>query len=271
MTASSLHYDTPENVRIECRPAGLGTRFIAWLIDTIVVYLLLIFTGIAIIVLAAVFHETLDDVSEYFQFDDEKNPEQLGMYLLGLFMLAWGFSSLVYFGLSEWFLRGQTLGKRLCRLRTVKADGFSLDAASILLRNVMRVADQLPVLWIVPVVSRLGQRLGDMVAGTIVISEEINELARVREVLATRNASDAMFRFDHSRLSRLGPADIDAMERLLDGWGRLSPDKKTQLLSRIIPAICRKIQMEPPESIHGLRFLEELLAAEYRRQDRRLQ
>ena len=41
---------------------------------------------------------------------------------------------------------GQTLGKRMCKIRVVKADGFALDAVSVFMRNVFRVADHLPIL-----------------------------------------------------------------------------------------------------------------------------
>ena len=108
------------------------------------------------------------------------------LYVAGLMMLIWGLGSFAYFGGCELLLRGQTLGKRLSQIRVVKVDGFQLDAASILVRNIFRVVDHLPPMWILPFLSRLGQRAGDMVAGTLVVHDAPTELSPIRTVLAER-------------------------------------------------------------------------------------
>ena len=73
----------------------------------------------------------------------------------------------------EWLLRGQTLGKRLLRLRVMDATGLRLRFSQVLMRNLLRAVDCLPVLYLVGgavcLVSRRGQRLGDLAAGTVVV------------------------------------------------------------------------------------------------------
>ena len=144
------------------------------------------------------------------------------MYFVGIATLVMGLASFVYFGASELFLRGQTFGKRACKIRVVKTNGFALDAGSILLRNLFRVADHIPLLWIVPVVSQQSQRFGDMVAGTIVVNDQTEDLSSVRQQLAERPAAEARFRFDHAKLGRLRPSDVEAVERILERWPSLS-------------------------------------------------
>jgi uncharacterized RDD family membrane protein YckC len=81
--------------------------------------------------------------------------------------------SLVYMMLAEWLWRGQTVGKRLLRLRVVDAAGLRLEPSQVIVRNLMRLVDGLPALYLVGgitcLVSRHRQRLGDLAAGTAVI------------------------------------------------------------------------------------------------------
>jgi uncharacterized RDD family membrane protein YckC len=73
----------------------------------------------------------------------------------------------------EWLMRGQTLGKRLLRLRVMDATGLRLRFSQILMRNLLRAVDSLPALYLlggaVCLLSRRGQRLGDLAAGTVVV------------------------------------------------------------------------------------------------------
>ena len=75
----------------------------------------------------------------------------------------------------EWFWHGQTLGKRTLRLRVFDANGLKLSFAQIAIRNLMRFIDSLPFLYLVggtsAVLTRRHQRLGDLVANTIVIQK----------------------------------------------------------------------------------------------------
>ena len=81
--------------------------------------------------------------------------------------------SLLYGILTEWFWRGQTIGKRLLGLRVVEASGLRLRPSQIIVRNLLRFVDLLPALYLVGgvccVLSSRRQRLGDIASGTIVI------------------------------------------------------------------------------------------------------
>lgn len=282
---SAIQFETPENVQLSYKPAGLGTRFLAWFVDGLIIFigliLLLFFAviaGAASDSLLKSITDPLREASDGFDPRDPESAQRVMLYLIGLWMLVWGLGSFFYFGVSELCLRGQTLGKRASKIRVVKVDGFALDGVSILVRNVFRVVDHLPVLWIVPLLSARSQRFGDMIAGTIVIEDEPAKLAGPRQTLANRSAADARFRFDAGQLKKLRPQDIQAVEQLLERWAEISADRREQFVTTIVNSLCSRLECEPPLAGADARsatdsrhvFLEDLLAAEYRRQNRQL-
>lgn len=255
-----VRFETPENINVSYAPTGLGTRFIAWFVDEILMtfaFLLLVCVGSAL---------AFQSLLEGFDLD----PADAAMYIFGVLVLIWNLASFVYFGCFELFMRGQTPGKRSAGVRVVKADGFSLDPFSVLVRNVFRLVDQLPPLWIVPLLSEKGQRFGDMAAGTLVVVEAPVQISSVRDVLSSRPAPDSKFRFDGTALERLHPQDFAAVEQFLERWGRLNQMERDRFSSQIVPALAKRLDADLPEPGDRIRFLEDLLAAEYRRQSRSL-
>lgn len=89
---------------------------------------------------------------------------------VGFFLLSQGYR--IY---TEWRWRGQSLGKRMLRLRVVDERGLRLTFAQVVLRNLLRFIDALPLAYLVggvaALVTRRGQRLGDLAAGTLVVWE----------------------------------------------------------------------------------------------------
>ena len=75
----------------------------------------------------------------------------------------------------EWRWRGQTIGKRLFGLRVIDVHGLRLQFPQIALRNLLRPIDALPLFYLVggaaTLFTRLGQRLGDLAANTVVAHE----------------------------------------------------------------------------------------------------
>jgi uncharacterized RDD family membrane protein YckC len=261
----SYRFETPENVQVSYAAAGLGTRFLAWFVDQLLVW---IFTILLIIALA-VAGVSLQGLFSDFEGEWDED-QQAALYFVGLIMLVWGFGSFAYFCGCELLLRGQTPGKRALKIRVVKADGFQLDAASIVVRNAFRVLDQLPPMWIIPFVSRRSQRAGDMVAGTLVVSDAPAELSSVRAALAQRSSADVQFRFDSAMLKRITGEEFAAIERVLDRWPDLAAEQRESLLTAYAAPLAKKLRIEPPPAELRLRFLEDLLLAELRRRDRQL-
>ncbi len=266
-----IDFETPENITISYQVAGTGTRFLAWFADNIFLTLICLVLLVVFVAFGASVDSVFSDLFEPGGSDaDSRDGSQFSLIFLGVWLMIWSLGGFLYFGLSELIFRGQTIGKRMSKIRVVKADGFSLDPTSILIRTLFRVVDQLPPLWIVPVLSTSSQRLGDMVAGTIVISDEPTEISSVRETLGSRSEADSKFRITGAMLKRSQPADFATIESILERWSSLSPVERIALTEKIVPAMTQRLQTEVPSVEDHQQYLEDLLAAEYRRQSRSL-
>jgi uncharacterized RDD family membrane protein YckC len=259
---SGIEFETPENVRLSYQLAGPGTRFVAWFMDTILMSLMAVVVFIGALIAGA----SADIIGQ----DRYGKSSHAVLYSLGLFWIAYSLGNLLYFGGCELLLRGQTIGKRSMRIRVVKADGFSLDPLAIFLRTIFRVVDHLPPLYIVPILTTKGQRLGDLVAGTVVVTDEKTELGTLHDEFAAQRIADSQFQFDATILKRAREQDVAAVEKLLERWPKLADIDREQLLQRMVPPLAARLKVECPPAAEMHTFLHDLLAAEYRRQHRKL-
>lgn len=129
--------------------AGLVQRAVALIIDQILI-------GVALVVLifAGVLSTSMSAGAV--------------IAIMGVQWVLW----LVYFTFFEGS-SGQTIGKRFMNIRVISADGSDLSYTQALVRSLLRIVDSLPTLYILGIilviVTRERQRLGDMVAGSVVI------------------------------------------------------------------------------------------------------
>jgi uncharacterized RDD family membrane protein YckC len=144
-----LRIATPEGVTIDLILAGLGSRFVASLIDLTLKGLLIVGALVAAV-----------------QIGD------LGIALYSIISFA------IYFGYDvafEVLANGRTPGKRWTGLRVLRDDGRPVDLLSSMIRNVVRLVDGLPLSYVPAMISILAtkhnQRLGDLAASTIVVRE----------------------------------------------------------------------------------------------------
>lgn len=152
---------TPEYVEFNFVLAGLMSRFLALLIDTVVSFLLTTVLFIAMGIITALAGLGLGSTAA-----------ELGMaaQFVVWFVIDWGYMVLLE---SAW--SGQTIGKRVMGLRVIQDTGVRVGPLQALLRNLVRPVDKLPVFYlvggVVALLSGTQQRLGDLLAGTIVIRE----------------------------------------------------------------------------------------------------
>jgi uncharacterized RDD family membrane protein YckC len=164
---AETHYiDTPEQVGLEYSVAGVGSRFVAALLDALIVFAFYFLEGIllALFLSGAGNADKLDALGKWF----------IAFFVFINFAVFWG-----YFALFEAYWHGQTPGKRAMKLRVIKDSGRQITLFESLARNLLRVVDYLPSLYLVGVITMLcnrrNQRLGDLVAGTIVVHERLDE------------------------------------------------------------------------------------------------
>ncbi|MFZ6031318.1 MAG: RDD family protein [Chloroflexota bacterium] len=158
-----LQVDTPENVAFGYDVAGIGSRFLAALVDSTILTVGQVAFIALIVILALVNGSEIEDASSL--------PVWVSA-LLGMvyFLFYWGYY--IFFEI-QW--NGQSPGKRLAKLRVIRADGLPLTLGESIIRNLVRVVDFLPVAYGVGVITMFIQpqarRLGDLAAGTVVIHD----------------------------------------------------------------------------------------------------
>jgi len=162
--ADQLNIDTPEQVELEFAVAGVGSRFVAVLIDHLIQFGVYLLFGI---LASFLFGAVVNRVNQLGKW------AYAGFIALN-FLLIWG-----YFTLFEAFWRGQTPGKHIMRLRVIKDSGRQITLFESMSRNLLRIIDLLPAGYLVGVIFMLctkrHQRLGDLGAGTIVVHERSEE------------------------------------------------------------------------------------------------
>ena len=155
--------------------AGIGSRSIAHLID-----LGLLFFGL--MVLFFVSSLLIPDLLKTAQ--RLSGPSRAAGGLI-FFAAIWG-----YWTGMEIAWRGQTVGKRLMRIRVVKTNGSPVGVFESAVRNFARVIDFLPSCYPVGLISMLvdarHRRLGDLLAGTMLVREEQIDLARYASTGSSR-------------------------------------------------------------------------------------
>lgn len=263
-----MQYETPENVQLSYTIAGPGSRLLAWFVDNLLIVIFMFLLGLAFVFFSVVSSDVISDALDRFFATDD--PAHIGMILSAIWLLLWGLGSFAYYTLFELWMRGQTPGKRTTNIRVVKVNGFTLDPTSIFIRNIFRVIDQIPVLWIVPMANGKHQRFGDMVGGTLVVSDEQLEMHPLRAEILAIPTHEVRFRFPGTALQKLTPEQITGIEQVCERWGTLDTRMRTLLMGKILPGLVEQLKVDPPEKTHEYQFLTDLLHAEYRRQERML-
>lgn len=204
----SLRLETPEQIEIRYDVARLGSRFIAAMWDTLAILLLQI-----MLLLAGALVRRLAEQGGLFL----DNAWIAVLVLLG-FILFWG-----YYVLFELIWSGQTPGKRLAGIRTVRANGYPIGFAESAIRNLVRIIDFLPGTYgigtVVMFADMRSRRLGDFAAGTMVVHER-NALSLQK--LRTPVAVDSRFLEPPlPNLHRLSPDEVEVARRFLQRRGDL--------------------------------------------------
>src|SRR6476620_8982321 len=185
-TEDVLIIETPERVPLHFALASIGNRFLACAIDHALQVLALILMVIAF---------TL--VSNYSSFGERLTNAPkwvLAALVVILFLIVSG-----YFAFFEWIWNGQTPGKRWLKLRVIREDGRPVTFWEAAVRNLLRTFDMMPApfysIGLISVfVSASDQRVGDMVAGTVVVREREAEAPAFAQVFASPVSDPALRR-----------------------------------------------------------------------------
>ncbi len=191
-----LQVATPERVSVDLPIAGLGSRAMAYVVDVG----LLGASGLVLYFAASFF--VPDPLTAALGLSSLARV----LILAGAFFVMW-----VYWTLLEVMWNGQTPGKRLLRIRVVKSDGSPVTVFASAVRNLLRIVDFLPACYPVGLVTMLidgkHRRLGDLLAGTVLVRDELIELSRYEQVTSSITVDEVELATGYlARFDQLEPA-----------------------------------------------------------------
>jgi uncharacterized RDD family membrane protein YckC len=219
--------ETPERVRFYYRLAGPGPRAAAWLIDGVIR---------AVILLALVFFVTL------FALVPGGLGWSSGLLAVAVFLLDW-----FYGAIFETLLSGRTPGKMALSLRVVKEDGAPGRFQDFLLRNVLRGVDFLPLFFGIGVLTMLMdrklRRIGDMVAGTVVVIEQRERVLGQVHIQPPVTEEERQSMPPMVDLSR---EELGILEEFLRRRRKLSDERAEELAELFGPVLSERTGLKAP-------------------------
>jgi uncharacterized RDD family membrane protein YckC len=229
---------TSENVRLTYTLANLGSRAVAFIADTIVIALV----GIGVNFIFLSMGMSLEDLSALATGGEARSPFLTAMYIVVMTLLYWG-----YYFFYEWINWGQTPGKQLMGIRVAMADGATADLIACAVRNVLRIVDMLlaviGITFFVLIFTPRYQRLGDLVAGTVVVKRRQLSFSTVlAAVRAADNAAEMRSSARPVQINqiRLTDAERGLIERFLSRKESLPPDVRAKLTKDLAARIRSK-------------------------------
>ncbi|MBV8693063.1 MAG: RDD family protein [Actinobacteria bacterium] len=232
-----ISIDTPEGVPLELTLAGVGSRFLAAIVDSAIQFATILLIVVIVSALGA-----------------------SGTVTAGGVVLSF----LVFFGydiLFEVKSSGRTPGKRLTGLRVVRRGGGPVGFRTSAVRNLLRLVDLLPGMYFVGIISVLAtkqnQRLGDLAAGTLVLREIKATVPIAPVAVATPELQDEVATWD---VSGVTADELATVRRFLERRPGLAPAARTQLAEELTRRLYPKVVGPPPE-VAAEHFLEQLVAA----------
>ncbi|BDI32869.1 transporter [Capsulimonas corticalis] len=274
---------TPENIEIEYELAGIGSRFFANLIDTIwqigILLIMLIIFGILEAVLGFISNAVARQLLQTLQ------QVATGLGLIAVFVVFWG-----YFIYYETVWNGQTPGKRQVGLRVLRDGGYPINIFAAIVRNLLRVVDGIPVVIVgilfagaaanKPQIAAIGagsliltlcfllfsgkyQRLGDFIAGTMVVKQRaprvptLEALAPPPRVLPEHLAAYALADVGKHVYEMTVP-EYRAVRHAIDRrWQLPAPMQQTSAMYLAVP-LMRRLGITPPPGVTYINYADLL-------------
>lgn len=250
MLPQKLTIDTPEQISLEYEIAGPGSRFLALFVDIMLQVVAGIVLAIVFFIIAASAGKSVPWTSNWV----------IALIILGVFSVQWG-----YFAGFEIFWNGQTPGKRHASIRVINETGRQVSAYETITRNLLRAVDSLPGVYavgaIVMFISPQHKRIGDYVAGTIVIHDRNPE----EQTLLFNTERDEIA--ESINYSLLSATDIEVIEAFLQRRLELDYEVRQRTAIKLSGHFRQKCSV-PPELHRDNEDFLEMLVRGFRRSAR---
>jgi uncharacterized RDD family membrane protein YckC len=245
-SSDKLTIETPEQTLLEFPLAGIGSRFLAIALDTLLQGAVMAAVGIVVLALAIPF-------SLFFRSSS--------LWAVAILIFLIFAIEVSYFAVFEALWNGQTPGKRWTHIRVIRDTGRPISAYEAVLRNLLRTVDWLPTLYaigiITMIVSRENKRIGDYVAATVVIHEKPLEAA-IWTVTAAAGNAVAMGKSRQVTLE-----ELQLIETFLERRDSLEPNVRWAMAHQIANRIGERIGVAAESRPDTEKFLQAI--AEERR------
>lgn len=236
---NELRVRSADAIELALPVAGVGSRSLAFIIDWHVRTLV----SLAWLVSASVLGGTLMGLGPNVLFEDAGS---LGGALAVLALLPPALVYLLYHPVLEILMAGRTPGKRMVGIRIVATNGQTPGAGPLLLRNLFRLVDSLPLFYalglLVVVFTRHQVRIGDLAAGTLLVHEQRQD-ARALQTLATETADG------------LDQRDRELLLELIERWQGLEPEARIRLGRKMLD----RHRGDMPPGLSGRELEDEIL------------
>jgi uncharacterized RDD family membrane protein YckC len=235
---NTAEVETPEHVRFRYRVAGPVRRMLAYLLDLLIRAGVLLVLGLVIAIAMG------------------GGEAVAGILLICAFILEWG-----YYVFFETTGDGRSPGKRALSLRVVKEGGYPIGFIDSVLRNLLRGADFLPVGYMIGLFamgadSRF-RRLGDRVAGTMVVVEERSRVAAPLTLNPPPTAAELEALPQRPPLTAWERETLELYLRRVD----LTAARREELALMIAPALAQRMGLTVKNPVRFLALLHHRLAA----------
>ncbi|WP_226036895.1 RDD family protein [Aquibacillus saliphilus] len=239
MNQNHVDIKTPEFVSLQFQVAGLGSRAAALIIDQIIL------TITSILVVVAMFFVEFGQLS--MLYIPELSSLPIAITIILLFIINWG-----YFFIVEYFSGGRTIGKRFMGVRVIQDNGHSLTLLSSLIRNLLRIIDSLPSGYLLGIIMIFfhskHKRLGDLVAGTIVIHErkekKKNKSTAIEKEIAARGLTKDDLVIDEWTLKTIGMKEWNLLKTYSNRLLQLPVIERKELTKEMARILYPKIGLE---------------------------
>jgi uncharacterized RDD family membrane protein YckC len=218
---------TPESVELDFTLAGIGSRTFALVID----YLFWMIALFVLLVSSALLFYALPAI------DGLKNWVA-AVQLLLFFVVYVG-----YFVFFETMWRGQTPGKRYAKIRVIRDDGRNVGLQQAIMRSLLRVIDDLLFIGLVLILfTKKEKRLGDWVAGTVVVQE--GQTISPQEIEIDPAAQSLVDRLvENGQIGALTPDDFAMMRRYLQRYPFLIDHAQIKISHQLAEQILEILQL----------------------------
>jgi uncharacterized RDD family membrane protein YckC len=216
---------TPESVELEFTLAGIGSRTIALVVD----YLLWLIVLLLLLLLSVLLLINVPEI-------DSAKKWVAAIQLLLFFVVYVG-----YFVFFETIWRGQTPGKRYAKIRVIRDDGRNAGLQQAIMRSLLRVIDDILFIGMFLILfTKQEKRLGDWVAGTVVVQE--GQMVSPQELVIDSNANGLIGTIlENGQIGALTPDDFATIRRYLQRYALLAPQAQVtvshQLAQQILSVI----------------------------------